>query len=121
MPARTTPLSIFSFIWLCIVQTILYVIIEAVLSYSQLKLFSIPTSLTVPWSASYPLLLRAPLAELARGCAIAPATEQLERYTNDGKKTMADVIEDLKRKVKEALDAGGVDIPFPTTTIVQAS
>lgn len=28
---------------------------------------------------------------------------------------------DMKRKVKEALDAGGVDIPFPTTTIVQAS
>lgn len=28
---------------------------------------------------------------------------------------------DMKRQVKEALDAGGVDIPFPTTTIVQAS
>lgn len=28
---------------------------------------------------------------------------------------------DMKRKVKEALDAGGVDIPFPTTTIVQAA
>ncbi|MGA9411488.1 MAG: mechanosensitive ion channel domain-containing protein [Roseobacter sp.] len=28
---------------------------------------------------------------------------------------------DMKRKVKEALDAGGVDIPFPTTTIVRAS
>ena len=28
---------------------------------------------------------------------------------------------DMKRKVKEALDAGGVDIPFPTTTIIQAS
>ena len=27
---------------------------------------------------------------------------------------------DMKRKVKEALDAGGVDIPFPTRTIVQA-
>jgi small conductance mechanosensitive channel len=27
---------------------------------------------------------------------------------------------DMKRKVKEALDAAGVDIPFPTTTIVQA-
>lgn len=28
---------------------------------------------------------------------------------------------DMKRKVKEALDSGGVDIPFPTTTIVQAA
>ena len=28
---------------------------------------------------------------------------------------------DMKRKVKEALDAGNVDIPFPTTTIVQAA
>ena len=28
---------------------------------------------------------------------------------------------DMKRQVKEALDAGGVDIPFPTTTIVQAA
>lgn len=28
---------------------------------------------------------------------------------------------DMKRRVKEALDAGGVDIPFPTTTIVQAA
>jgi small conductance mechanosensitive channel len=28
---------------------------------------------------------------------------------------------DMKRKVKEALDEAGVDIPFPTTTIVQAS
>ncbi|MEO9652205.1 MAG: mechanosensitive ion channel domain-containing protein [Roseobacter sp.] len=28
---------------------------------------------------------------------------------------------DMKRKVKEALDAGGIDIPFPTTTIVQAT
>jgi small conductance mechanosensitive channel len=28
---------------------------------------------------------------------------------------------DMKRKVKEALHAGGVDIPFPTTTIIQAS
>lgn len=28
---------------------------------------------------------------------------------------------DMKRKVKEALDAGGVDIPFPTRTIVQAA
>ena len=28
---------------------------------------------------------------------------------------------DMKRKVKEALDAGGIDIPFPTTTIVQAA
>ncbi|QDI77034.1 MULTISPECIES: mechanosensitive ion channel family protein [Leisingera] len=27
---------------------------------------------------------------------------------------------DMKRKVKEALDAAGVDIPFPTRTIVQA-
>ena len=27
---------------------------------------------------------------------------------------------DIKRKVKEALDAGGIDIPFPTRTIVQA-
>lgn len=28
---------------------------------------------------------------------------------------------DIKRAVKEALDAGNIDIPFPTTTIVQAS
>ncbi|MFK7744795.1 MAG: mechanosensitive ion channel family protein [Roseobacter sp.] len=28
---------------------------------------------------------------------------------------------DMKRKVKEALDAGGIDIPFPTTTIVHAA
>ncbi|MDW3223270.1 MAG: mechanosensitive ion channel [Paracoccaceae bacterium] len=28
---------------------------------------------------------------------------------------------DMKRAVKEALDAGNIDIPFPTTTIVQAS
>ncbi|WP_299046951.1 mechanosensitive ion channel domain-containing protein [uncultured Tateyamaria sp.] len=28
---------------------------------------------------------------------------------------------DMKRKVKEALDAAGVDIPFPTRTIVQAA
>lgn len=28
---------------------------------------------------------------------------------------------DIKRKVKEALDAAGVDIPFPTRTIVQTS
>lgn len=28
---------------------------------------------------------------------------------------------DMKRKVKEALDSGGIDIPFPTTTIVQAN
>lgn len=28
---------------------------------------------------------------------------------------------DMKRKVKEALDAAGIDIPFPTTTVVQAS
>lgn len=28
---------------------------------------------------------------------------------------------DMKRKVKESLDAGGIDIPFPTTTIVQAA
>ncbi|WP_415404693.1 mechanosensitive ion channel family protein [Tateyamaria sp. SN3-11] len=28
---------------------------------------------------------------------------------------------DMKRKVKEALDAAGVDIPFPTRTIVQAT
>ncbi len=28
---------------------------------------------------------------------------------------------DMKRRVKEALDAGGVDIPFPTRTIVQAA
>lgn len=28
---------------------------------------------------------------------------------------------DMKRKVKEALDAAGVDIPFPTRTIIQAS
>ncbi|MGC3940031.1 mechanosensitive ion channel family protein [Roseobacter sp. EG26] len=28
---------------------------------------------------------------------------------------------DMKRAVKEALDAGDIDIPFPTTTIVQAS
>ncbi|MFK7881000.1 mechanosensitive ion channel family protein [Roseobacter sp.] len=28
---------------------------------------------------------------------------------------------DVKRAVKEALDAGNIDIPFPTTTIVQAS
>ena len=28
---------------------------------------------------------------------------------------------DMKRQVKEALDAGGIDIPFPTRTIVQAS
>lgn len=27
---------------------------------------------------------------------------------------------DMKRKVKEALDTGGIDIPFPTRTIVQA-
>ena len=27
---------------------------------------------------------------------------------------------DMKRKVKEALDEGGIDIPFPTRTIVQA-
>lgn len=27
---------------------------------------------------------------------------------------------DMKRKVKEALDAGGINIPFPTRTIVQA-
>ncbi len=27
---------------------------------------------------------------------------------------------DMKRQVKEALDAGGIDIPFPTRTIVQA-
>ena len=26
---------------------------------------------------------------------------------------------DMKRKVKEALDAAGVDIPFPTRTLVQ--
>jgi small conductance mechanosensitive channel len=26
---------------------------------------------------------------------------------------------DMKRQVKEALDAGGIDIPFPTRTIVQ--
>lgn len=28
---------------------------------------------------------------------------------------------DMKRKVKEALDAAGIDIPFPTRTLVQAS
>ncbi|MEW9918214.1 mechanosensitive ion channel family protein [Marimonas sp. MJW-29] len=28
---------------------------------------------------------------------------------------------DMTRKVKEALDAGGVDIPFPTRTIIQAA
>ena len=28
---------------------------------------------------------------------------------------------DMKRAVKEALDAGGVDIPFPTRTLVQAA
>ena len=28
---------------------------------------------------------------------------------------------DMTRKVKEALDEGGVDIPFPTRTIVQAA
>ena len=28
---------------------------------------------------------------------------------------------DMKRKVKEALDAGGIDIPFPTRTILQAA
>ena len=28
---------------------------------------------------------------------------------------------DMKRQVKEALDAGGIDIPFPTRTIVQAA
>lgn len=28
---------------------------------------------------------------------------------------------DMKRRVKEALDAGGIDIPFPTRTIVQAN
>ncbi|MCY4335757.1 MAG: mechanosensitive ion channel [Litoreibacter sp.] len=28
---------------------------------------------------------------------------------------------DMKRKVKEALDAGGIDIPFPTRTIVQSA
>ena len=28
---------------------------------------------------------------------------------------------DMKRKVKEALDAGGIDIPFPTRTIIQAN
>ena len=28
---------------------------------------------------------------------------------------------DIKRKVKEALDAGGIDIPFPTRTIVQTA
>jgi small conductance mechanosensitive channel len=28
---------------------------------------------------------------------------------------------DMTRKVKEALDDGGVDIPFPTRTIVQAA
>ena len=28
---------------------------------------------------------------------------------------------DMKRKVKEALDAAGIDIPFPTTTIVRAN
>ena len=28
---------------------------------------------------------------------------------------------DMKRKVKEALDAGGVEIPFPTRTIMQAA
>ncbi|MDQ2095788.1 mechanosensitive ion channel family protein [Rhodalgimonas zhirmunskyi] len=28
---------------------------------------------------------------------------------------------DMKRKVKEALDANGIDIPFPTRTLVQAS
>ena len=26
---------------------------------------------------------------------------------------------DMKRQVKEALDAGGIDIPFPTRTLVQ--
>ncbi|MFK7762303.1 MAG: mechanosensitive ion channel family protein [Roseobacter sp.] len=28
---------------------------------------------------------------------------------------------DMKRQVKEALDAGNIDIPFPTTTIIQAA
>ena len=28
---------------------------------------------------------------------------------------------DMTRKVKEALDAGGVDIPFPTRTIFQTA
>ena len=28
---------------------------------------------------------------------------------------------DMKRQVKEALDAGGIDIPFPTRTIVQVT
>ena len=27
---------------------------------------------------------------------------------------------DMTRKVKEALDAGGIDIPFPTRTMIQA-
>lgn len=27
----------------------------------------------------------------------------------------------MTRKVKEALDAGNIDIPFPTRTIVQAA
>ena len=27
---------------------------------------------------------------------------------------------DMKRKIKEAFDAGGIDIPFPTSTIIQA-
>ena len=28
---------------------------------------------------------------------------------------------DMTRKVKEALDEGGIDIPFPTRTMIQAS
>jgi len=28
---------------------------------------------------------------------------------------------DMKRKVKEALDAGGIDIPFPTRTVMQVA
>jgi len=28
---------------------------------------------------------------------------------------------DMKRKVKEALDTGGIDIPFPTRTVIQAA
>jgi small conductance mechanosensitive channel len=28
---------------------------------------------------------------------------------------------DMKRAVKEALDAGGIDIPFPTRTMINAA
>ena len=28
---------------------------------------------------------------------------------------------DMKRKVKEAFDEGGIDIPFPTRTVIQSN